>query len=195
MTETMGEMSRGKRVKSLSFLAAVSLMYIIATLSGCAPLLIIASVHDSDVSGKGKLWGGFAPGEAYVTTTDTFLGDDHDWGTAPYLTPPKNVRPKGRGGEWCAPDSVGAYVKNPLEWPEIVGVVEKGTSLRVMELRKHDTLFQKGWLYVVARIEDGEFEGQEVNICDLSMDVPETDHPQPVQPDLSFLTLAEKPDE
>jgi hypothetical protein len=50
----------------------------------------------------------------------------------------------------------------------VVGVVEKGTRLCVTELRKHDALFQKGWVYPLARIEDGDFRGTVVNIYDLS---------------------------
>ena len=134
--------------------------------SGCSVARNVTTEHE--------LWGGYSYGAKYELIRDCFMArviDGPEGGRYAILPP---------GEVWSpsiihsAPKTIMAWREsNSNEWPYIVGVVSNTTVIMCSRLR-----ICEGWGWYVgayniatvyARIQDGEYAGEEVDITDLSV--------------------------
>ena len=105
-------------------------------------------------------------GNVYTMETYLFLQNDQDIGDYPILVTPGELGVVG-GMEYGGPHSDAEFRNDRTAWPHVVGVVERGTRLRVTAFYKVNSAFDAGWVFPTLTILDGEYEGTEVNVIDL----------------------------
>ena len=93
-----------------------------------------------NVSDREDLWGGFERKAVYELLVDVFMADYKHYSFGPALAPGKGVQTERPGGQWGGPTTAEAYRQDPERWPDIIGLVDAGTRLRCVELKRRTYL-------------------------------------------------------
>lgn len=138
-------------------------------LTGCAPGPLLTTKHEIDETSA--LWGGYSKGSLYSLKHDVFIRDNSKYTSdqliknAKILVPPKRLN---QGGLYSSAKSIVAFEANPEKYPEIIGIVEKGTIIKCTKIIEYIPLGYRNSLYIYATIQDGLFKSYLVEISDLS---------------------------
>lgn len=153
------------RVRCYIFIAIIILL-----LPGCAPGPIFT--FKNAIGEKSELWGGYTYQGVYSLQQDVFIREGsiftskqllHD---AKILVPPTMVK---QGGLYSAPESIKIFNANPEKYPSVIGVVKSGTNISCSKIIEYTPVGYRNSLYIYATILDGQFEGNLVEISDLSL--------------------------
>ncbi len=117
-------------------------------------------MHVYDVSAWPELWGGYAS-KQYETVIPLFLIRDEYSVVSPALFPPRGYNDDRRAFD--APTSTAEYDKEA--WPDIVGVVEAKTGIRISRVLLYGTpkVHESFTLLIEAEILDGPWKGTRVD--------------------------------
>lgn len=130
-----------------------------------------ATRYDSDISDKEELWGEYASGQVYETTMDLFIMDVKNYSYGPGLTIGTGQSgPPRRGFDYKAYVTVDKYRENPDEYPEVLGLLDRGSYIRIEDLRAHGILVNKSltFRYVRAEVLTGEHKGLLVTLTNMT---------------------------
>ena len=136
--------------------------------------LMFASEFNNDISDKEELWGEFKPGQVYETTMDLFIMDVKNYSYGPGLTIGKDDLPGGgpigRGFYYTAEATFDDYRENPDVDPDILGVLNQGSRIRIEDLRVHGVPMANHlrFRYVRAEILTGEHEALSVTLSNMT---------------------------
>jgi hypothetical protein len=152
--------------------AVTVLLVILQTHTGCIAFYAVAGVHTpwKDVSNRDDLWGGFNRDGVYALKVDVFMADHKHYSFGPALAPGEGVITEQPGGQWAGPTTAEEYRMEPEKWPEVMALVDAGTRLRCVQLKRCTYLYQDNEIsYVIfAEILDGSHAGQTVEITELT---------------------------
>jgi len=115
-----------------------------------------------DVSNDLAMWGRFERQGVYELKIDVFLQKEDG---LLVLTTPGEL---GLSGYWGGPPSTVDYESNPTEYPEVKGVVKKGTLLIATQVIFWPDAEGGGTVEPRGTILTGQFEGKEVEMSDLT---------------------------
>jgi len=120
------------------------------------------TLHVYDVSTWPELWGGFAKDKTYHTLIALFLIQEDYSVISPALFPPRGYNDDHRAFD--APRSTTDYKKE--DWPDIVGVVEANTKIRIARILMYGTpkVQESFQLLVEAEIIEGQWKGTHVDV-------------------------------
>jgi hypothetical protein len=131
--------------------------------TGCGGLdfvWLMATQSQRDVTKRPEYWQGFKYDETYVLVEDCFLVEISDWS-----------RRMGLERTNCVPGgftiSSSQYLEAPEHWPEIKGVVGKGTHIQCKKMVSYGAPGFGRALFLFGEIVDGPHKGKLVDMCDL----------------------------
>jgi len=140
--------------------------------SGCVILVYGAyGAHTPlrDVSQREHLWGEMERDATYELLIDAFMSDYRHYSFGPALAPGKGIEPEQPGGQWGGPTTAEAYRSDPERWPDVMGLVDQGTQLRCIQLKRRNYVFHDKYYAVFAEILDGPRKGEKVEITELTV--------------------------
>jgi len=106
---------------------------IILALSG---ILSACGHFAQDVSGNAALWDGYRRDGIYELQQDVFIAKGF-WGQAPELSAPNGIERLGMNGyRNDIPQSFEKWRTDPGRYPEILGILGKGTRLRCVRIER-----------------------------------------------------------
>ncbi len=152
----------------------------------CGFDLGLSSQFDKDVSGIKEYWGGYEINQEYKLTRYVFLEKEQDWTEKMVLVPPRNQEHLGRM-LWNAPSSKEDYIAKKQNWPNVIGIIDEGTIIRIQKFGQHGAPLWSSSIYVIAEIMNGPFKGQLVDIGDISLVYSTAKEPYPLKPDTRIL--------
>ncbi|MDZ4861164.1 MAG: hypothetical protein SGI88_19505 [Candidatus Hydrogenedentes bacterium] len=166
--------------------------------SGCVTngfvLSLLIGEYTEDVTGKAAYAGGYKVGADYELQVDSFIYEGSDWRRKQlFLEPPEQYTPPG--GHFTVPQTLEMYHEEPRKWPNIKGIVAKGTKFRVVKLIRHGA-HSISWsvVYVIGEIQNGPCKGKQLDLLDASIS-PGDDVPLELQePNPDILRLVESVD-
>ena len=173
-----------------------------------ASALLAACNYSSKEAPNSPLWGGYSSTATYAIASDVFLLSVDREGR-PYLVISPPGERKATNRLYSAPQildvsGTSEAQKNFVEGryynlkTTVVGVVQKGTNLKVVEVLKESAFswFFGGSSITIVRAEllDGEHRGKIADIRDISIELPIADRKAVAyKPDPHFVRLAEQP--
>lgn len=143
---------------------------VVSSLAGCMAMsagYALVRYPPEDVSWNCEMWGGFEPQGTYELLMDVFIQREFDRGWILVLTTHEG---SGHSGYWCGPPSVSAFTETPKQWPNVQGVVRKGTLIRAcraMLWPGPECEGITGTVEPVGEILEGPFRGKIVMLSDL----------------------------
>lgn len=152
--------------------AVIGLAIIFMAQTGCIAFYAVAAVRTPwrDVSDQEDLWGGFRLNGVYAHKVDVFMADYRHYSYGPALAPGEGVETEQPGGQWGGPTTAEKYRKEPEKWPDVIALVDVGTRLRCIQLKRCKYLYGPNEIsYIVfAEILDGPQAGRTVEITELA---------------------------
>lgn len=153
---------------------------------GCFGLAAMVANQQKDISNDPAAWGGFTHDARYIVVCDVAIARISPGARSaePFI---ENLDPDE--ASWDArervPPNRAAYEAEASKWPEIEGVIDRGTTLRATHVIAWSSLGVSG-RWVKARIEDGPHKGVTLIINRLT-DKPYYVHHDLCSPDPRFL--------
>lgn len=150
------------RIAALSPAAVRAALVLAGLLAGCTPA--------SDLTRAEALRTDYVPGATYRLLQDRLLeeqGDALGLGRLAVVRVSIAYAPKHDV-------TVATYRAGPRSWPHVLGVLEAGTRLRLVSVRRHSYPGLDDWYEATAKIESGEFAGRKVDISRISASGPDS---------------------
>ncbi len=140
------------------------------TQTGC--VVLVYALYDThtptrDVSANRECWGGYEIGSLYRLKVDVFIANVRFYSNGIALATGTEFK---RSGQWGGPTTTQEYKSAPQNWPDMMGVVDAGTLLRVAKIKHRRYLMgdDGDCYYVFASIVNGLWKGKTVEITELS---------------------------
>ena len=129
----------GKKVAITAIIiVALTILFFWAGGGTLIMLVDMKLAHNKDVTQKEQYWGEYKYGQEYELLMDVFIKQVDDWSERLVLTPEGQLYQ--HAGLYSAPNSVAEYHDNPEAWVDVVDVLNSGTQIRCMMVRKHGTI-------------------------------------------------------
>ncbi|MFZ2805198.1 MAG: hypothetical protein WAZ60_02280 [Desulfosalsimonadaceae bacterium] len=119
-------------------------------------VFLLACASTKDVTDNAKYHLGYKPGERYLVKSKVYLIKYNNYALSP---------PQLAGN----PD-FDSYAASKNKWPNILGIVDIGTELRISRIIEKKTI-ESHDLWVFAKITKGYYKGQEVFVDFISLSV------------------------
>lgn len=181
-------MPRLQRRSILGLAIAALTLSILLVQAGCLMFAsyAVAGSHSPrrNVTKKPEHWGGFEPGQLLALKRDVFIADLPNYSFGLALAPGKEFGLGGKG-YWAGETTVSEYKANPEKWPDMKGIVDKGTRLECLNLYTYKYFFGDKREYLIkAQILEGPWKDKVVEICELSWPVSKTSYARKPHPEL-----------
>jgi hypothetical protein len=148
-------------------------LFILIAIIACVPGPLFVS--NEDVSGEVKLWGDYKKMGIYKLMEDVFIRNvELPLPNKQILVAPREKTIDVYTLHFSSPNSISEYDKNKDNWKDIKGIVRAGVQLQVTKLIKYKPAGYPDSLYIYARILDGPYVGQEIEISELSLHGPKS---------------------
>lgn len=161
--------------------------FVLTTTPGCGVVVGFLTEYDRDVTDKKEMWGGYEHKGIYEIKKYVFLEEVEDWTKKLVLVPPRDKKEAIGLMLWSAPNSIEEYTKYRTNWPEVLGVIDKGTRLQVVKFGQHGAWLWGSSIYIIAELVDGPHAGKIVDISDLSQLTDVKEKPYRLKPDSRVL--------
>lgn len=143
--------------------------------------------YEKGVTQNSKLWGGYKPEGKYEIINPVFIKKIELHGTTrKVLVPARKGKALGLM-IYEAPYSIENYLSEKFKWPQVIGVLDKGTTIVIREIKKEGAMFWGSSISVIAEVLKGEHSGSIVDISDLSLTIDAAKSPFPLKPDPQVL--------
>jgi len=168
-TRTSGGFNMSQRAltrHSMSALPGMLSFVLVLSAIGCSSLVSSGVVERSD---RPEYWGGYVPFATYELLMDLFIVSQDPEMTSILSAPDNDTYHEfsTRG----VPSSINKYLENPGRYPRIKGVMDRGTKLKCIRIFAYESEDLRNVRSVIARVLDGPFAGQEVELTPVSIEV------------------------